>query len=118
MSGGVFSNAERTESYRSGATIFRAGDPGTVMYGVIEGAVELQKGLSMIGTVGAGQVFGELAIIDGSPRRLTATAVGDTTLAAIDREQFLALVDRTPAFALEVMESMASRMRRQDPGNH
>jgi CRP-like cAMP-binding protein len=113
---GVFSNADRTESFSSGSTIFRAGDTGTVMYGVIGGAVELHRGLTLVHTVPAGEVFGELSIIDGSPRSMTAVAVGATTLALIDREQFLSLVARTPAFALDVMESLAARMRSFDDG--
>jgi CRP-like cAMP-binding protein len=52
-----------------------------------------------------------MAIIDSSPRSGTAVAVVDTKLAMIDRSKFLFLVQETPMFALQVMSSMAKRLR-------
>ena len=52
-----------------------------------------------------------MAIIDSSPRSGTVVAVTDTTLAVIDRDTFLFLVQQTPMFSLQVMSSMAERLR-------
>jgi CRP/FNR family cyclic AMP-dependent transcriptional regulator len=52
-----------------------------------------------------------MAIVDGSPRSATAVAVTDTKLAVIDRHRFLFLVQETPMFALQVMSSLAERLR-------
>ena len=53
-----------------------------------------------------------MAIIDKSPRALTAVAAKDCSLAVIDQREFLFLVHETPTFALEVMSSLAERLRR------
>jgi CRP/FNR family transcriptional regulator, cyclic AMP receptor protein len=52
-----------------------------------------------------------MAIVDGSPRSATAVAVADTKLAVIDRHRFIFLIDETPMFALQVMSSIAERLR-------
>ena len=52
-----------------------------------------------------------MALVDSSPRMASATAVEPTTIAVIDRRQFLFLVHETPTFALQVMSSMAERLR-------
>ena len=65
----------------------------------------------MLGRLGPEDVFGEMALIDNSPRSLTAVAITDTTLATIDRHRFLFLVQETPTFAIDVMTVMAERLR-------
>jgi CRP-like cAMP-binding protein len=59
----------------------------------------------------ADDVFGEMSVVDSSPRSATAVAVTDTKLAVIDRRMFLFLVHETPMFALQVMSTMAERLR-------
>jgi CRP/FNR family cyclic AMP-dependent transcriptional regulator len=108
---GVFRNADETINASAGTVIFREGDPGDRMYGVIEGEVELSVNDRVIATLGREAVFGEMAIVDSSPRMATATAVTDSVLAVIDRRHFLFLVHETPMFALQVMSAMADRLR-------
>ena len=111
---GLFNNAQRTEQFPAGSVIFRQGDPGNEMYGVVEGSVELRVGDKVVRTLGADDVFGEMAVVDASPRSATAVATVDTVLAAIDQHRFLFLVQETPMFALQVMSTMAERTRRSD----
>ena len=59
-------------------------------------------------------IFGEMALIDDSPRSATAVALTDVTLAPIKENQFLFLVQNTPFFALSVMRVLARRLRRQN----
>jgi CRP/FNR family transcriptional regulator, cyclic AMP receptor protein len=61
--------------------------------------------------LGPDETFGEMAIVDSSPRSATVVAVTDTKLAVIDRRMFLFLVQETPMFALQVMSNMAERLR-------
>ncbi len=110
---GLFRNAQRTMNVPAGETIFREGDVGEEMYGIIEGEVELRTTNRVVATLGADDIFGEMAIVDSSPRMATAVAVTDTALAVIDRHRFLFLVHETPMFALSVMSSMAERFRVQ-----
>jgi CRP/FNR family transcriptional regulator, cyclic AMP receptor protein len=108
---GLFRNAKETRKVDAGAVIFDDGDVGTDMFGIIEGKVELRAKDDVRAVLGPGDVFGELALIDNSPRSLTAVATSETTLATIDRHRFLFLVQETPTFAIEVMTVMAERLR-------
>lgn len=108
---GVFRNADRTLTVPAGTAIFAEGDAGTEMFGVVAGSVELTVGGTVIAKLGPGDTFGEMAVVDASPRMATATAAEDTELAVISRRKFLFLVHETPMFALQVMSSMAERLR-------
>jgi CRP/FNR family transcriptional regulator, cyclic AMP receptor protein len=108
---GLFRNATETMKFPAGSTVFNEGESGSEMYGVVEGEVELRTADRVIGTVGPDGVFGEMAIVDRSPRMATAVATRDSVLAVIDRRRFLFLVHETPTFALEVMSDMADRLR-------
>ncbi len=110
---GVFSNAKEVRSFSAGETIFQAGESGTEMYGIVEGEVELQGGHGIIAKLSNDDVFGEMALVDSSPRMATAVATTDTVLAVIDRRLFLFLIHETPTFALQVMSAMADRLRAQ-----
>ena len=108
---GLFQNAQRTISVPAGGTIFKEGEAGEEMYGVISGEVRLLSGDQVVATLGPDDVFGEMSIIDSSPRMATAIAESDTELAVVDRHRFLFLVQETPMFALQVMSAMANRLR-------
>jgi CRP-like cAMP-binding protein len=84
------------------------------MFGIVSGAVELQKGSLVVASLGPNDVFGERALIDHLPRNLNAVATVDTVLAEIDRGLFLFLVHETPTFALGIMGALASRLRDYD----
>ncbi|HTX62151.1 MAG TPA: cyclic nucleotide-binding domain-containing protein [Acidimicrobiales bacterium] len=108
---GLFLNAQRTVEVSAGAAIFHEGDAGEEMFGVVEGTVELRSGDKVLRTLGPDDVFGEMSLLDRTPRSATAIALTDCVLAAIDRRRFLFLVQETPMFALQVMSAMASRLR-------
>jgi CRP/FNR family transcriptional regulator, cyclic AMP receptor protein len=108
---GLFLNAQRTVEVPAGTAIFREGDAGEEMYGIVGGQVELSSGGVLLRTLGPDDVFGEMALVDRTPRSATAVALTDCVLAAIDRRRFLFLVQETPMFALQVMSAMASRLR-------
>jgi CRP-like cAMP-binding protein len=111
---GLFRNAQETVKVPAGEVIFNEGDVGNEMYGIVEGEVELRTATRSIARLGPDDVFGEMALIDSSPRMATATATTDTVLAMIDKHRFLFLVQETPMFALQVMSSMAERFRHRD----
>jgi CRP-like cAMP-binding protein len=104
---GVFNNARTTRSLSEGEVLFSAGDTGDDMYGVISGEVELRRGEDVVLRIGPDGTFGELAIIDASPRSLTAVAVKPTEIAVINHRDFLFLVHETPTFAIDVMRSLS-----------
>jgi CRP-like cAMP-binding protein len=110
----LFINAPIHRTIPEGEVIYAEGDEGTHMFGIVSGAVRLTKGSVVVATLGPDDVFGERALIDHLPRNLTATAVGETTLAEIDRRLFLFLVHESSTFALGIMGALATRLRNYD----
>jgi hypothetical protein len=93
--------AER--AYADGEVIFRQGDPPGPVYLVEQGTVRIVKigktGYSLLGELGRGDIFGEMALIDDSPRMATARAVGDVVCSETDPIQMqrkLALLGPEP----------------------
>jgi CRP/FNR family transcriptional regulator, cyclic AMP receptor protein len=114
---GVFKAATDTRDVPAGTVIFEAGSSGEEMFGVAEGKVELRLPDGRSVTVGPDETFGEMALVDKSARSATATAVEDCKLAVIDKRRFLFLVHETPTFALQVMSSLAERLRAMQSGD-
>lgn len=110
---GLFTNAQQTRNVPAGAFVFEAGEPGHEMFGIVEGEIEIRTADHVIATLGADDIFGEMALVDSSPRSASAVATEDTVLAVIDQHRFLFLVQETPMFALSVMSAMADRLRAQ-----
>ena len=108
---GVFFNAKAVENIAAGTVIFEEGSSGSQMYGVVEGEIELRTSAGKIIKVGPDGTFGEMAIIDHSPRNATAVATSDSKLAVIDERTFLFLIHETPTFALQVMRTLTNRLR-------
>jgi CRP-like cAMP-binding protein len=99
------------EAFAAGSVIFRQGDPGEVMYIVLDGQVDLYRGGRLLATLGPGEVLGELALLDQGAHPATAIARGACTLAPLDRRGFARMVQQTPYFALDVMRTLAERLR-------
>ena len=107
----VGSEGVSTRHFKAGETIFNEGDPAAEVYVIWSGRVGIQLGDRLIDTLEANEIFGEMALIDDKPRSATAIALTDVALAPISEMQFLLLVTRKPAFALEVMRVLARRLR-------
>ncbi|MEZ4680340.1 MAG: cyclic nucleotide-binding domain-containing protein [Caldilineaceae bacterium] len=107
----LFRQSSEVESFAAGQTIFSAGDVGNMMFVVVEGEVEVSLAGAPIESIGPGGLFGELSLVDHSPRSATAVAKTACLLAPIGEKRFLFLVQETPYFALHVMSVMAERLR-------
>ena len=103
-----------SRAYQAGETVFREGDDGFVMYVVLDGAVKLSVTGRSVEKVVKGGVFGEMALVDSSPRSATAVAATDCVLVSVTSERFKSLIQETPGFALEIMSIMAMRLRSMD----
>jgi CRP/FNR family transcriptional regulator, cyclic AMP receptor protein len=108
---GLFANATDVRDVPAGTIVFEEGASGTEMFGIVDGDIEIRMSNGAVRKLGPDDTFGEMAIVDRSPRSATAVAVTDTKLAVIDRHKFLFLVQETPMFALQVMSSIADRLR-------
>jgi CRP-like cAMP-binding protein len=98
----------------AGEAVFRAYDMGAEMYVVLEGEVEITIGSTVVETLGPGEPFGEMALIDQAPRVATAIAKTPCKLAVISEKRFLFMVQTTPHFALQIMKVMADRLRKMN----
>jgi CRP/FNR family transcriptional regulator, cyclic AMP receptor protein len=97
--------------FKAGDVIFNEGDPVQDLFVVQSGKVEIRLGNRVLETVGANDIFGEMALVDHAPRSATVVAVTDVKLVPVGEKQFLFLVGRTPHFALNVMRTLARRLR-------
>ena len=102
-------------SYEAGATIFFQGDPADFMYVIRKGEVEIERDGKIVEQLSPGDIFGEMALVDGSPRAATAHARTACELAPIAEKAFVFLVHETLFFALTVMRTLAERLRRWPP---
>ena len=102
------------KEFKTGDIIFRQGDAATEFYVVHSGKVDIRLGNRLLGTVGDRDIFGEMALIDAAPRSATAVAATDVRLVAVGEKQFLFMVSQTPHFALNVMRTLARRLRAQN----
>lgn len=81
------------------------------MYVLLDGEMEILLGDFALETTGPGNLIGEMALIDDSPRTASAVAKTSCRLAEIDRRRFHFLVQQTPHFATHVMKTLATRLR-------
>lgn len=91
--------------------IMKEGEAGVFMYVVLSGRVAISIKSKVVEWVGPGGVFGEMALVDQSPRAATATAETDCDLLSINRNDFLILVKTNPAFAVSLLKAAADRLR-------
>ncbi|HXF34989.1 MAG TPA: cyclic nucleotide-binding domain-containing protein [Candidatus Acidoferrales bacterium] len=110
----IFRHFDNKLEFKAGQVIVDAGSTGHDMYVVGEGEAEIHVGGRVVETVGPGKFFGEMALIDDSPRSATVVAKTDVKLVPVSRERFMFLVQNTPYFAIEVMQSLVSRLRHMD----
>ena len=97
--------------FAAGDVIFAEGDKGDAMYVVRNGEVTVERDGRIMETLGGGDIFGEMALIDGAPRSATTRAKTDCEVAPINEKTFLFLVHETPFFAIAVMRTLAGRLR-------
>jgi len=102
--------------YQRGNVIMVTGQTGALMYVVLEGRVAISIRGAVIERVGPGGVFGEMALVDQSPRSANAAAETDCALLAINRTVFLNLVKTDPTFGISLLASTAERVRNTAAG--
>lgn len=103
--------------YKQADIIFREGDPGQILYLVKSGQVRIfiygldgsETSVILLGR--PGDIFGELAVIDGLPRSATAVAMEPTILYTISREAFRNHMRQNPQLAHNFMQELSSRVR-------
>lgn len=105
-----------TKRIKRGTTIFSKGDQGTCLYAVCTGQVKItvpsgEGKDAVFNLIGPGQIFGEIALLDGGQRTADAVASKDSELLIIDRRDFIPLVHREPEIAIKLIEILCGRLR-------
>jgi CRP/FNR family transcriptional regulator, cyclic AMP receptor protein len=109
----------RPRSFGINEPIFHLGDPGDSMMAVIVGTVRISlpapKGREIIfGDLSSGELFGEIALLDGKPRSANATALSKCELMVLDRRDLLPFLQRNPAACMNLLQLVCARIRRSD----
>jgi signal transduction histidine kinase len=96
--------------------IFREGDPGDGVYFVKDGLVEISSKVGsgdrhVFSQLGAGEIFGEMAVLEQRPRSATATAANDAEVYFIPRGEMLSLIERSPILSFNLLQQISHRLR-------
>ena len=107
----------KTRRVVRGTAIFAKGDPGTGLMGVLAGTVKVSVASAdgkdiVLNLFHEGEVFGEIALLDGRPRTADATAMSDCELVVIERRDFVPFLSDHPDVMLKFIEILCSRLRR------
>ncbi|MBK8174156.1 MAG: Crp/Fnr family transcriptional regulator [Rhodospirillales bacterium] len=105
-----------TRHYKAGEPVFQKGDPGTAMMAVLAGRVRIcsysAEGREVVlNVISPGEVFGEIAMIDGGERTADAFAMDPTELLILSRRDFLPFLERNPDVCVRLLEVMCRRLR-------
>lgn len=98
-------------SFKAGDIVFNEGDAGLEFFVVKSGRVAIRRGNRTLDTLGEGEIFGEMALIDSEPRSATALAESDAVVVPVTEKQFLFMTSEAPYFALSVMRVLVQRLR-------
>ena len=99
------------ESRDNGEDVVSEGEVGAALYIVLEGRVRVHRKEKQIAELGSRECFGEMAILDASPRSATVTALADVSLLKISREDFQEIMADKHAIALGIIKTLTRRLR-------
>ena len=101
----------RQIDHPAGTVIATEGEPGAGLFVIDRGEADVTIGGKKVNHLGAGDFFGEMALLDGGPRTATVTATTDISLYALTEWVFRGLLVEHPSIALRTLEAMATRLR-------
>lgn len=109
----------RVERYSAGRVIFSKGSPGRSMMAILSGSVRISTpspaGPDIVLTMlAAGEIFGEIALLDGADRTADATAISDCELLVLDHRDFVPFLERRADLCLLLLRLLCQRLRRTD----
>ncbi len=120
---GIFSQLEKSDlermarvvvsrKYAKGDRIVNAGEQAVAFYVIVDGKVEIRKGDKTFNTLGQGETFGDMALLDGYPRSTAVVAVEDTECLVMTRWDFTAELRTNPTIALAMLPILSKRIRK------
>jgi CRP/FNR family cyclic AMP-dependent transcriptional regulator len=105
--------ADRTVevAFTNGHVIARQGEVGTGLFLIASGAARVVRDGQTIATLGPGDFFGELSVLDGRPRVAQVIAEGETTCIALATWDLEAVINEQPSVGLALLRGLAERLR-------
>ena len=97
--------------HSAGTVIAREGEPGIGLFVIADGTAEVTIGGAKKASLGPGEFFGEIALLDGGPRTATVTATSDVKLLGLTEWVFRGLMQEHPTIAVKTLQAMAGRLR-------
>jgi CRP-like cAMP-binding protein len=106
-------------SFTAGESICRLGDRGDSMMAVVVGTVRISRPTSrgkeiILADLGSGELFGEIALLDGKPRSANVVSLTNCELMILERRNLIPFLERNPAVCMKLMEILCARIRRSD----
>jgi len=96
--------------FKPGKTLIREGAPGREFFVLAEGTAEITRNGEKIDTAGAGDFFGEMALLANRPRNATVTTTSDVDVLVLTSSSFRDLIEVNPLIGLKVMRAVADRL--------
>jgi CRP/FNR family transcriptional regulator, cyclic AMP receptor protein len=103
--------ATKPVKQKAGTVLAREGEPGIGLFVIVSGSAEVSIGGVKRASLGGGDFFGEVALLDGGPRTATVTAKSDMELLGITEWVFRGLMHEHPSIALKTLQAVAGRLR-------
>ena len=110
----IIARASDEVAVTSGKTLVEEGKPGHEFFLILEGAASVLRNGRKIATLGPGQYFGEMALLDRGPRSATVKADSDLTVLVLGQREFSGVLDEVPGLARKLLQIMATRLRDAD----
>ncbi len=107
----VIASQGKELSYKSGDVIVDEGSMGVGFYLILDGKAEVRKGQKVLASLGKGQFFGEMSLIDEEPRSADVVAVSPTKCWALSSWSFSSVISANPEIALVMLKELVKRLR-------
>ena len=118
----LFSGCTRTELRKiqrlleevtvpAGTLLVQEGEPGYLFFVVVSGTASVVHGRRVTATLGPGDFFGELSLIDKAPRSASVTSTSDMTMLVIRQRDFQTILRSSPRITRKILASMSGRLR-------
>ena len=105
-------------NFVEGQILFREGDPADSVFRLLSGTVDILRELDgdpiLLGTVGAGQLIGEMGVVENRPRSATARATSEVEVEILTPTEFLDQIVGSPQAARELIQRLSQRLREAD----
>jgi CRP-like cAMP-binding protein len=113
----TLANSRTPRKLAAGDVIYRDGEQGNTLFGVVSGDIELSSGGTATEVIDAGSSFGAAALLDADHRRFgSAKALTDAEILEMNREEFLFAMQELPMFGLEILHDLEIRLQKLKAG--